>query len=889
MKNNILIIFVSIFISSWSISQNSCSSADPGCVIPDFTPTTTGQNAPELVGNNISNPTTNPNTGNAGCLISGCPDPNWFTISVVADGPLTFELGANGGSGFYDWALWKATPGVDICGEISGNTLAPVACNWNGASAGFTGMAPTGNLPTGGVASNFENSLMALTGEEYMLVFSNYTGGGNDVDVNFSDNVSCTPYLIPDQTICIGETATISVPQTNTNGDALNITGYSWSPAISVNSPLSGPDVIVSPTSTTTYTVTLTSPDSLTTWTQTAVVNVIELIQPDAGLDDSLCRQSSSASYQLQGVPSIATNTTTWEYSQGPTGTPGTPNAIFQPNSPNNLNANTLTNYPGLYEYVLHEVDANGVCPDGTDTVKIFFSKESHTTASTDPTCFGDSDGTITITSTGDLPTLEYSFDNGVTFQANNTITNASAGNNVDTIYTIVTKNIIGCTETSTVTITNPLAIVLTVGPTPDSTVCENGTATLYASAINGTTYAYHWIDLTNDLGHTQTISPIASAVDTTVRVYAVSELGCISDTLPIKIKLYAPISLVITANDTICPGFDASHKVEAVGGFGNYNYVWTANTTAYNDFDSVININPTVETEYCVTVTDACETTPKSICTKIIMREVPMPYFITDTIEGCNPKIIKFSDSTFYSLSETETVHLNWLVDGAVYHDSLFDHLFENVGEFDVQLEVITQYGCYNTLVASEYISIHEVPVANFYVISNPTTIFNTMVEMINNTQGDNLTFQWDNTGGTPASSNLESPTVLYPEGIAKDYPVNLIVTNEFNCIGETKDVVHVVSDVIIYAPNAFTPDGDELNNDWRVYIDGINVNDYHLMMFNRFGEVVWESYDPEGVWDGTYTGRENGNNTFIWRLVVKDGTNDKKYEFKGHVTILK
>ena len=80
-----------------------------------------------------------------------------------------------------------------------------------------------------------------------------------------------------------------------------------------------------------------------------------------------------------------------------------------------------------------------------------------------------------------------------------------------------------------------------------------------------------------------------------------------------------------------------------------------------------------------------------------------------------------------------------------------------------------------------------------------------------------------------------------------------------------------------------------DNLNNDWRVYIDGININEFHLIMFNRWGEIVWESYDPEGVWDGTYVGNKNQDGTYVWTLIAKDATSDKKYEFKGQVTVIR
>jgi len=877
MKNKFLLLFTLFTLTvSSSFSQSvagDCSDSEAGCNALDdgfpITPSGFGDideaNGPN--GSDISWPGTNPQGVNTGCMFSGELNSTWISFTAETTGPLNFQLGAAGGTGFYDWILW-ANDGGMACDGILNNTLAPVSCNWNGSSAGFTGM---GTLPAGGNASNFQPSLIVNAGDNFILCFSNYSGG--TAVVGLDGNIACSSPFIMDPTICEGDSTNLEFTDL-----PLNIISYSWTPATNISdATIPNPDVW--PTDTTIYTLTLVSLDS--TWDETVSVNVINLVYPDAGLNDSLCH-SALIGYELQGVKDDPTNTSSWEFFQGPASTPGTPNAIFQPNSPNNLNANTLTNYPGNYTYVLHEIDQYGLCPDGTDTVTIYFSKEHHTTTFTDPDCFEGQNGFIKIISDGTLPAVDYSFNGGLSYTTNPDSLNLGSG-----IYSIISRDIIGCEFESTVTITDPLEIILTVGPIPDSTVCENGIGTLYASAINGTTYDFHW-NHTTDLNSTQNISPLA---DSTVTVYAESELGCMSDTLPITITLHTPISLQITANDTVCPGYDSQMLVEPTGGFEGYTYVWTENGVTYNDIDSMINMNPTVETEYCVTVSDGCETTPKTICTKVIMREVPIPTFTTDTLEGCNPSIISFSDITEngYYLAETETAQLNWLVDGTVYNDSLFDHLFEDVGEYDVQLEVYTQFGCHNMIITEEYISIHEVPTATFYVIPNPTTIFNTEVDMTNNTQGDNLTYQWSNPGGAPASSTLESPTILYPEGHAADYPVQLIVTNEFNCVDTTHDIVHIISDVIIYAPNAFTPDNDNLNNDWRVYIDGININDFHLLMFNRWGEIIWESYDPEGVWDGTYGGKKLQDGTYVWNLIAKDATSDKKYEFKGHVTIIR
>lgn len=101
--------------------------------------------------------------------------------------------------------------------------------------------------------------------------------------------------------------------------------------------------------------------------------------------------------------------------------------------------------------------------------------------------------------------------------------------------------------------------------------------------------------------------------------------------------------------------------------------------------------------------------------------------------------------------------------------------------------------------------------------------------------------------------------------------------------------DTTQMVDDIRIYAPNAFTPDGKIDNNTWKVYTYGIDVYRFHLTIFNRYGEVIWESYDSSIGWDGTYGGFNVApNDIYVWRLITKSTSTDKKYEFTGFITLL-
>jgi gliding motility-associated-like protein len=613
---------------------------------------------------------------------------------------------------------------------------------------------------------------------------------------------------------------------------------------------------------------------TLTPYSNTVCVTVSPMPAPDAGLDDSLCH-STTTGYPLAGTGSVGGNIT-WTMTGTPSGTPAPPNTIYAPNN-TTLNTTATTNYPGTYTYTLTETDPTGVCPNGTDDVVIFFAKETHTTAFTDPTCFGYTDGTITITSTGNPGAVLYSFDGGP-MQASNTQGGFAAGT-----YTVISQDVVGCTASSNVTLTDPPAVTISVSN--DTTVCQNGTATVSASATGGTSYDFHWSQ-TASLAASQPVSPTAP---TSVDVYAENEFGCISPTETITISMHAPIALTISPNDTVCPGYASGMTVNANGGYMGYNYSWTANGAGFPGGSNTIAVNPAIQTQYCVTVSDACETTPVNICSNVLMREVPNPIFTSDTTQGCAPTPIVFTNLTTLT-SGAWIDSVTWNIEGVITHDPLgASHNFENVGSYDVYLQVYTNFGCFSSITVPDYITIHAKPEAMFYSNPNPTTIFNTEVDLTDlSTPGAN-TYQWFVPGATPATSTEQNPTVLYPEGVAGEYLVSMIVTNEFNCFDSTSAIVTIISDVILYAPNVFTPDGDEFNETWRVYIDGIDIYDFHLTIFNRWGEVVWESYNPEGVWDGRYGDADSRNATYVWVIEVKDANSDKKHEFRGHVTVLK
>lgn len=715
----------------------------------------------------------------------------------------------------------------------------------------------------------------ALAGETYnMRVRSRFAVGGAMIEpcANYTYGET-EDYIVAigscEPTICEGDTATLDL------GDiAPGAIGYSWTPTTDIADPSAGPVIEAWPTDSTEYTCTVSYPDG-STLVVPIMVSVNPPALPVAVMDDSLCHDPA-VGYPLDVAinPDVDPETVSFSWEMDDFDGVGAPFTLFTP-SETVADPGAQVSIPGTYHYVVTVTDLNGVCDEATDTVLITYSEEEHTTTKTDPLCFGSSDGTITVTSTGTLGAVEYSIDGGATWQISNVFLGLPSGT-----YTVTSRDVIGCDFSSDIELLDPEEMTITVSS--DTTICQNGTATLIATATGGTTYTYDWsVPEFGDEG-TQLYSPVIAFSTVTVTGY--NEFGCSSPMEEIEVTLLDPLTLAISVNDSVCPGYDSGAGVVALGGDGAYTYAWTSNGTALFDITNSIATNPTEETTYCVTVSDGCETTPVEICTKTIMRPVPMPAFTSDATKGCDPTTFNFTTSVAPTDSST------WTMDGRTFagvNDIYVE--FSGVDFYDVSLEVYNQYGCHASITIPNYIEIVDVPDPELFINPNPTTIFNTEVTLNGVSREPDDTYSWNLPGGTPETSTEEDPSVTYPDGIAGDYLVELTVTNAFGCATTISDYVHILSDVLIYAPNAFTPDGDQYNEGWKIYMDGIDVYDYHCMVFNKWGEMVWESYNADATWDGTYGAQLAPEGTYVWVVNAKERTNDRKVEFRGYVNLFR
>jgi len=93
-----------------------------------------------------------------------------------------------------------------------------------------------------------------------------------------------------------------------------------------------------------------------------------------------------------------------------------------------------------------------------------------------------------------------------------------------------------------------------------------------------------------------------------------------------------------------------------------------------------------------------------------------------------------------------------------------------------------------------------------------------------------------------------------------------------------------------IFYIPNSFTPDGDSFNEEFTpLFSAGLDIYDYHMTVFNRYGEIVFESYDVNFGWTGNYGDRGKASaGVYVWQIEFGDLTSDEKHLEKGFVNLI-
>ncbi len=780
----------------------------------------------------------------------------WMTWTAANDGQLTFTLTPLGPTDDLDFVLYELPNGPQVCqnkrvlrcmasGELK--ELYPSRCHGpTGLREGETDIAePAGcDDPR---QNNFIAPIDMQAGVSYALMVNNFSPTGNGFRIDFGgDGEFQGPDAAfttdaPGNTVCVGKELSITDASTFALGA---ITNWEWSFGPDASIPTAsgrGPhQVSYNRPGTKAVVLTVTSEQGciVTSIDSVFVECCSDHFAISADIADVRCPADNSGQIDLSVTNAFGPYLFGWSSGQ------------------TTEDVSSLT--PGDYTVLITDA--------ATCDTTLTFTVGSPPPLLVDtliqqPTCGGGTDGSITLQLSGGTPGYAFNWENGG-YISENSFSDLPAGN-----YSVVIRDQNDCETPLTIEVRE---LELILDPVVSSIVAPSCTGfsdgEIEVVVANGQpAFVYDWND-----GRGYQDENSLRGLSSGVYNVEVQDANLCQGSFSFNLEDPPPLTLSFDPLDASCNGTDDGQAAAiAGGGVGTYTYQWSTGQT-----DSVATQLPAGT--YSVTVLDdnGCEIQDAVIIGEPAVVDISV-LDLVDVI--CNGQ--STGQVTVEGLGGNPPYEYS--VDGLTFQAS---PTFGNLAAGNYTFTVLDALGCSETVEAS----ISEPPPLVVDAGEDLTVRLGFTIRLRAVASVPGVSYQWSPTetlSCIDCSSPVASPVT--------DQIYTVLVNDASNCTALDSVRVTIDEDRSIYIPNAFSPDGDGINDYFTIF-GGPSVREVRsLKIFDRWGELIYDgrnlpANEESAGWDGTYRGRELSTAVFVFMAEIEfiDG---EVITYKGDVAIFR
>jgi gliding motility-associated-like protein len=273
--------------------------------------------------------------------------------------------------------------------------------------------------------------------------------------------------------------------------------------------------------------------------------------------------------------------------------------------------------------------------------------------------------------------------------------------------------------------------------------------------------------------------------------------------------------------------------------------------------------------------------------CTNTVTNPVnyfpapPVLLINPDAGSGCEPQDVTFINN---SVPIDSTYDYVWeFGDGGTSNQQNPIYVYQNAGIYDVYLAVTSPIGCFIDTTFNQFIEIREAPTAGFsFSPEMPSNLvrdvdfFDESLEAIN----------WRYRIGDVFQTNQRNFTYTFRDtGLVA---VTQYVTHPSGCIDSLTKLIDIEPIITFFAPNAFSPNGDGLNDVFipKAFLFGYKA--YRFTVWNQWGQLIFRTEDPTEGWDGTFEGRDSPGGGYLWEAEII-GPRNQIEQYKGTAVLLR
>ena len=267
----------------------------------------------------------------------------------------------------------------------------------------------------------------------------------------------------------------------------------------------------------------------------------------------------------------------------------------------------------------------------------------------------------------------------------------------------------------------------------------------------------------------------------------------------------------------------------------------------------------------------------------QVTVNSLPTPSFSTSVTAGCSPLSVSFTNT-----SNPIGSSCVWTIDGAaVGSGNTLSQTFTGNSCSDIGITITDAAGCSASITQNDVVCVVSNPSASFsWTPSEPTsgsTIF------FDNASLGGVTYDWTIDGVSYTSENVTFPL---PSSVGETFQACLEVTGVGGCMDAQCYTVSVSSSSYVYIPNSFTPDGDGKNDVFAPVVTGLSsTSRYSFRVYNRWGDLIFETKDPNDVWIGDVNGGSHfaEDGAYVYEIKIQFNSGEEPFNRMGTVVLVR
>ncbi|RYE22168.1 MAG: T9SS type B sorting domain-containing protein [Sphingobacteriales bacterium] len=524
---------------------------------------------------------------------------------------------------------------------------------------------------------------------------------------------------------------------------------------------------------------------------------------------------------------------------------------------------------PGSYNYTYRE--AGGCTGTGGPVTLVTNTPVFVRATITNLSCNASANGSVSFNPVGGVAPYQYSDDGGITYQTNNTFNGLSA----NIAYSFRIRDNVNCTKDTTITLTQPTVLTSSVTATTPAG-CSNNDGTITALAAGGTAAYTYTITTGPTVNNTGAGTGIFTGLANGAYIITVTDAQGCTRTASTTVGIVDNMFLSLGPDVTICA--EASVTFDPQTNPETNTFTWRGIFGAANNTIANTTIKNAVASPLDTAVYElyaqwgACER--RDSITVNILRKPVANAGLDTAICNLTYAILRGSSSNLsgpVNYAWTPATHVE-------FPDQAITRVTPpgNNTTYTYTLTVKDDYGC--NFSVSDQVDIRVQPPVPAYA-GNDTTAVQGVAHQLFSSGGQD--YLWS-PAGPLNSATAQNPLAT----LQADQKFVVRVTDFAGCIGYDTVFIKVYKGPAYYIPNAFTPNGDGLNDIFRPVPAGIVRTEY-FRIFNRYGETIFETRQYMKGWDGSFKGKLQPVGAYVWVIKGID-RNGKNVEMKGTVTLV-